>query len=109
MKGPRAILLLAAVASLGACGSRSYIDPDESGHEDTGGSYEDNHGTADCTEDCSGHDAGHQWAEDNQVQDADECDGNSESFNEGCRAYIDDNAHADDDSDVEGDDDRREE
>lgn len=40
-----------------------------------------------CTSDCSGHEAGYQWAEENDISDADDCDGNSESFIEGCKAY----------------------
>ena len=41
----------------------------------------------DCTVDCSGHEAGNQWAEDHDIDDADECGGNSNSFIEGCQAY----------------------
>lgn len=37
-----------------------------------------------CTDDCSGHDAGHQWAEDNDIDDEDDCTGNSQSFIDGC-------------------------
>lgn len=40
-----------------------------------------------CTNDCSGHEAGYEWAEENNISDPDDCDGNSESFIEGCRAY----------------------
>ena len=40
-----------------------------------------------CTDDCSGHDAGYQWAEEHGIDDPDDCSGNSESFIEGCRAY----------------------
>lgn len=40
-----------------------------------------------CTNDCSGHEAGYEWAEENDVDDPDDCDGNSESFIEGCQAY----------------------
>lgn len=40
-----------------------------------------------CTDDCSGHEAGYAWAEEHDVDDPDDCDGNSESFIEGCRAY----------------------
>jgi len=55
-----------------------------------------------CTQDCSGHEAGYQWAEDNDIDDEDDCGGNSESFIEGCKAYVEENAkefNADDDSD----------
>ena len=41
----------------------------------------------DCTEDCSGHEAGNAWAEENDVTEPDDCGGNSESFIEGCRSY----------------------
>lgn len=40
-----------------------------------------------CTLDCSGHEAGYQWAEDNGITDPDNCGGNSQSFIEGCMAY----------------------
>lgn len=40
-----------------------------------------------CTGDCSGHQAGYDWAEENSVYDPDDCSGNSQSFVEGCRAY----------------------
>ncbi len=45
----------------------------------------------DCTEDCSGHDAGYQWAEENDISDEYDCDGNSNSFNEGCVSYVEEN------------------
>jgi hypothetical protein len=41
----------------------------------------------DCTVDCSGHEAGYQWAEDHGIDDPEDCGGNSNSFIEGCRAY----------------------
>lgn len=40
-----------------------------------------------CTEDCSGHEAGYEWAADEGVTDPDECGGRSDSFIEGCEAY----------------------
>ncbi len=45
----------------------------------------------DCTEDCSGHEAGYAWAEENGIYDEYDCDGNSNSFNEGCTAYVQEN------------------
>jgi hypothetical protein len=45
----------------------------------------------DCTDDCSGHEAGYEWAEENDIDDEDECESHSESFNEGCRAYVEEN------------------
>ncbi|NCS97222.1 MAG: hypothetical protein GW762_01360 [Candidatus Pacebacteria bacterium] len=41
----------------------------------------------DCTSDCSGHEAGYEWAEDKGITDPDDCGGNSDSFIEGCEAY----------------------
>lgn len=40
-----------------------------------------------CTEDCSGHEAGFAWAQANDVADASDCGGNSQSFIEGCEAF----------------------
>jgi hypothetical protein len=40
-----------------------------------------------CTDDCSGHEAGYNWAEENGIDDPDNCGGNSDSFIEGCQAY----------------------
>jgi hypothetical protein len=44
-----------------------------------------------CTDDCSGHLAGYDWAEEKGIDDEDVCENlstNSESFKEGCRAYV---------------------
>lgn len=40
-----------------------------------------------CTQDCSGHEAGYEWAEENDITDPDDCGGRSDSFIEGCQAY----------------------
>lgn len=45
----------------------------------------------DCTEDCSGHEAGYEWAEENDISDGYDCDGNFNSFNEGCMSYVEEN------------------
>ena len=45
----------------------------------------------DCTGDCSGHEAGYDWAEDKGITDIDDCGGNSNSFIEGCQAYVEEN------------------
>lgn len=44
-----------------------------------------------CTVDCSGHDAGYNWAAENGITDPESCGGNSWSFIEGCRAYAEEN------------------
>lgn len=47
--------------------------------------------TWDCTGDCSGHDAGYEWAEEQGISNPGDCGGNSESFIEGCEAYANEN------------------
>lgn len=49
-----------------------------------------------CTEDCSGHEAGYEWAEDKGITDPDDCGGKSWSFIEGCRAYAEQASEEDD-------------
>lgn len=41
----------------------------------------------DCTDDCSGHQAGWDWAESKNIYDPNDCGGKSQSFIEGCAAY----------------------
>jgi opacity protein-like surface antigen len=64
-----------------------------------------------CLGDCSGHQAGYDWAEQNDVDDESSCSTPSQSFNEGCQSYIDENSGtisgttlSDDDDDEEDDD-----
>ena len=52
-------------------------------------------GGNECTDDCSGHQAGYDWAEQNEVDDEDACDTPSQSFNEGCQSYVDDSSDED--------------
>jgi len=40
-----------------------------------------------CTSDCSGHQAGYDWARSNNICDPSYSSGNSQSFNEGVRAW----------------------
>lgn len=40
-----------------------------------------------CTDDCSGHEAGYNWAEEKGITDLSDCGGNSNSFIEGCESY----------------------
>lgn len=46
-----------------------------------------------CTDDCSGHQAGYDWAEENNITDVSKCNGNSRSFDEGCQAYLEENGY----------------
>jgi hypothetical protein len=47
--------------------------------------------TWECTGDCSGHNAGYEWAADKGITDPDDCGGRSQSFVEGCEAYANEN------------------
>ncbi len=51
----------------------------------------------DCTDDCSGHEAGYEWAEENGIDDPDDCSGNSQSFVEGCESWVEENGGSHDD------------
>ena len=44
-----------------------------------------------CTEDCSGHQAGYNWAKKKNISDANDCDGTSNSFIEGCISFVEEN------------------
>jgi hypothetical protein len=50
-----------------------------------------------CTDDCSGHEAGYEWAEQNDIDDDTDCSTASESFNEGCSSYVEENEEEDED------------
>ena len=52
-----------------------------------GTTYSDQGAPYGCTDDCSGHNAGYEWASNNEVTDPSDCGGNSQSFIEGCQAY----------------------
>lgn len=41
-----------------------------------------------CTENCEGHEAGYDWAKNNNIQQTYNCEGKSQSFIEGCLTYI---------------------
>ena len=56
-----------------------------------------------CTSDCSGHEAGYEWAEENGISDPSDCGGNSTSFIEGCESYAEENGSYLDDEEYEED------
>jgi hypothetical protein len=60
---------------------------DDAASDLTGTTFQDVGDTSRCTDDCGGHDAGWQWAQDNGVTDSSECTG-SGSFEDGCQAYV---------------------
>jgi hypothetical protein len=41
-----------------------------------------------CTQDCSGHKAGYEWAAKKGITNKRDCTGNSQSFIEGCWAWV---------------------
>jgi hypothetical protein len=55
-----------------------------------------------CTVDCSGHEAGYEWASSNDIDDIDDCVGKSNSFIEGCQSFVEENMpEIEDDADEE--------
>src|SRR5690348_16577138 len=123
------ILLAAFAASAllcGSCTSRAHASDDDAQNNphysdgtvkggETYPEYDDRRDALDgaageyagngCTQDCSGHDAGYQWAQDHDVTDPDDCGGKSWSFEEGCRAYAEGRTQDDDDQSDDGSDD----
>jgi len=64
----------------------------EEGIDPTGYSYEGARGSAACTSNCSGHEAGWRWAAEHFVFDPEDRGGKSLSFEEGCRAWAEEQA-----------------
>lgn len=73
------IISLLLAINFGCQNQENYYTEEESSG-DTFHGYE-------CTQDCSGHEAGYEWAEDKGISNPDDCGGKSQSFIEGCRAY----------------------
>lgn len=63
--------------------------------------YPNNFNGYECTEDCSGHEAGYEWAEENGIESTDDCGGNSNSFIEGCESYVEENYYYDEEEDCD--------
>jgi hypothetical protein len=62
-----------------------------------------------CSGNCSGHEAGYNWAEAHDIDDEDVCDtagdnSNSASFAEGCKAYVNGESQDDDSAKTEDQD-----
>lgn len=82
-------LVLVCALLLGGCtsGGGGYY---EGRYEEEVERYDDSTTTSDnwdCTDDCSGHEAGYEWAADKGITDPSDCGGNSNSFIEGCEAW----------------------
>jgi hypothetical protein len=72
----------------------------------SGGAAASTFGGNPCLTDCSGHQAGYDWAEQNDIDDEYDCNTPSNSFNEGCQSYVEENhggVAADDEDDDEED------
>ena len=83
-----AVALFLCFVSTGCSSNKpTYYSDDEEEDSDSPLTF---HGYT-CTDDCSGHQAGYDWAEENSITDPDDCSGNSQSFIEGCQAYTDEN------------------
>ncbi len=66
----------------GADSDGTGADPDQVDSADV-----EDTGDYSCTQDCSGHEAGVAWAQENDLSDESECGGRSQSFIEGCEAF----------------------
>jgi hypothetical protein len=97
---PVLIVVISLCFVAGACGSSysSNEDPPESAPAEQSAETRSDNGLEfhgyDCTVDCSGHQAGYDWAEQQGIDDEDDCGGNSESFIEGCKAFVQENAES---------------
>lgn len=60
---------------------------DQAKDEISGDMFEAHGDTGQCTDDCSGHEAGFQWAAEHEIADPGDCGGTSDSFIEGCQAF----------------------
>jgi hypothetical protein len=87
------LILLVSSVLLSGCSSSESYDETYNPSDHTSSGYDSNNNdriTSDnwnCTGNCSGHEAGYEWASNKGISDPDECDGNSDSFIEGCQAY----------------------
>jgi hypothetical protein len=84
--------LVGAFLATAGCSSEPSDDDIDQAYESAGeqlsdASFEDVGDSSQCTGDCSGHEAGFEWARDHGLTDASECSGSSQSFVEGCEAY----------------------
>lgn len=90
----RAVVFIASISLLlAACSPEDKSEQTASSGAATSGTEADSsapsatfHGY-DCLGDCSGHQAGYDWAEEKGITDPESCGGNSRSFIEGCKAY----------------------
>jgi hypothetical protein len=84
---------------MGETGVKSVREGRRTSVEPVDGSQE--FGGYPCTDDCSGHEAGYQWAQDNGIEQAEDCGGNSDSFIEGCVTYAEERSEGVAEADAE--------
>jgi hypothetical protein len=103
--GGIAVLILGSTLGLDLLGgdrtsTESFTGADSSWKTDTSSDepsyfvdteYTEVMGTDSCTQDCSGHSAGWEWAEEYEICDPDYDNGNSDSFNEGVNQWTEEN------------------
>jgi hypothetical protein len=65
---------------------KSFPSTQDSQHKNT--TQSQSYKRYECTGDCSGHKAGYEWARKKGINDPDDCGGNSNSFIEGCKSYV---------------------
>ena len=88
----RFVCALALIFAVTGCENSSGVDgagEETKGHFDedaarddaaadlSGQTFQDVGDTTQCTEDCSGHDAGFKWAQEHDIQDSSDCGGKS--------------------------------
>lgn len=71
-------------------------------YEEKPDSYTESRGSSSCTSDCSGHEAGYEWGEENEICDTNYNNSYSDSFNEGVQAWAEDNCSYDEEEDYDG-------
>lgn len=98
-----AFLILFVLSGCSSQDSSSYDNYNESDYNDTSDNDEytsENQEESDdteyfngyeCIDDCSGHEAGYNWADEKGIDDIDDCGGKSQSFIEGCESYVEEN------------------
>jgi hypothetical protein len=106
-----AIIVWAAVIHFGnSSGEKEHRISSISEDATDNGSYHTRPNTFasyECTQGCSGHEAGYAWAEEHDISDGEDCvtageHSNSPSFSEGCHAYVD--GDTDSEENVDSDD-----
>lgn len=77
----------AAVATDEAAADAAAVAVDNADASDVSADEVEQPEFTNCTQDCSGHEAGFEWARDKDISDPSGCGGNSQSFIEGCEAF----------------------